>query len=92
MTALKQQPSLYVQQPLYILTPVEVVFVPLHELVGEDVVRHDGEDGRAAEQLALAGSDALAQSAVGHAPTTQGLKQLENELYDNICIQQSKKI
>ena len=39
--------------------------MPLHELVGEDVVRHDGEDGRAAEQPALAAGDALAQAAVG---------------------------
>ena len=54
----------------------------LHELVGEDVVRHHGEDGRTAEQPALAGGDALAQAAVGHAPTGQGLKQLENMLYD----------
>ena len=56
--------------------------MPLHELVGEDVVRHDGEDGRAAEQPALPAGDALAQAAVGHAPPRQGLKKLKNMLYD----------
>ena len=52
--------------------------MPLHELVGEDVVRHDGEDGGAAEQAALPAGDALAQAAVGHAPTGRGLQKVEN--------------
>ena len=53
------------------LTPVEVVPVPEHELVGEHVVRHHREDVRAPPQPPLPAGDALAQAAVGH-PATGG--------------------
>ena len=52
--------------------------MPLHELVREDVVGHDGEDdGGAPKRPTLAASDALPQAAVAHPAPGRGLENLK---------------